>query len=85
MVFVVEQLKNWLKLAAPWVGAAAFIDSFSLLNAIESRRVHCSDIEGFVCVHVRRNPADWRDGRMDNMKDLSMYFYLFLLTRSGGK
>lgn len=26
-----------------------------------------------------------KDGRMDNRKDLFVYFYLFILTRSGGK
>lgn len=67
MIFVVEQLKNWLKLAAPWVDAAAFIDSFSLLNAIESRRVHYSDIEGFVCAREEKfhRLKRWQNGQYE--------------------
>lgn len=85
MNFVVEQLKNWLKLAALWVDAPGFIDRFSLLNAVESRRVPYSDTEGFVHKEGDVLHTEIKDGRIEDMKDLSAYFYLFILTRSGRK
>lgn len=38
-----------------------------------------------MCMRGEIPQIEIKDGRMDNMKDLSMYFYLFILARSGGK
>lgn len=57
---------------------------FSLLNAPEQvcailwYGVGCACGETFLQTEIR-------DGRMDNMKDISMYFYLSILTGTGGK
>lgn len=38
-----------------------------------------------VCTWEEILQTGMKDGRTDNRKDLSMYFYLLILTRSGGK
>lgn len=44
-----------------------------------------SDTEGFVHKEGDVLHTEIKDGRIEDMKDLSAYFYLFILTRSGRK
>lgn len=52
--------------------------SFSLLNAVESRRVHYSDIEVFVCLHAGRNSTDWNKRWQNGQYEGPFHVLLFV-------
>lgn len=72
MIFVVEQLKSWLKLAAPWADAAGFIVTVFLYWMLQkSNHVHHGDRSGVV-YGGEILKAQIKGGRRGNLKDLSM-------------
>lgn len=75
MIFVVGQLKNHVTLAASQAGAAQVFITDCTRAGVGSSMGGWGEIL----------KTEIRDGRMDNMKDFSMYFYLSILTGSEGK
>lgn len=72
---MVGQLKNHVTLAASQAGAAQVFITDCTRAGVGSSMGGWGEIL----------KTEIRDGRMDNMKDFSMYFYLSILTGSEGK